>query len=387
MSKNFKPLHEQIAARLIEELKAGTSVFQKPWKDSDAPAFSIPLNPTTGKNYRGMNALWLAMQGHTDPRWMTLKQADFAGYQVEKGAKATMINFVKTTDIQAIRDGISGEKILDENGKTQTRTIELDKPMITNAWVFNAEQIRGIPPLAEHLQEKAAEQSWQPVEKAEQMLQDSGAIIHHGGNEAFYNKKSDEIQLPSKEQFENETQYYAVALHEVGHWSGHESRLNRPMDGKFGSEAYAREELRAEIASLMLGSELKIGHNFGQHAAYVNSWVKILKDEPFELFRASADAQKIFDFMMSIGQKQELKQTRQPDQVLKKGDEIAYNNDTYKVLDKKGRNFTVESTEGGKFKLTRQDGLYQSLVDAKYNGQREELQVNEEQQQTNKIGR
>lgn len=387
MSKNFKPLHEQIAAKLIEELKTGTSVFQKPWKDSDAPAFSIPLNPTTGKNYRGMNALWLAMQGHNDPRWMTLKQADYAGFQVEKGAKATLINFVKTTDIEAIRDGITGEKIQDENGKTQTRVVELDKPMITNAWVFNADQIKGIPPLAEYLKEKTEAQTWQPIERAEQLLKDSGAVINHGGNEAYYNKTRDEIQLPLKEQFGNETQYYAVALHEVGHWSGHESRLNRPMEGKFGSEAYAREELRAEIASLMLGSELQIGHNFGQHAAYVNSWVKILKDEPFELFRASADAQKIFDFMTGIGQKQELKQDRQPQQFLKKGDEIGYNNDVYKVLDKKGKNFTVESMEGGKFKLTQQDGLYKSLVDAKYNPTEQELLVNEEQEVSNKIGR
>ena len=387
MSKNFKPLHEQIAAKLIEELKAGTSVFQKPWKDTDAPAFTIPLNPTTGKNYRGMNSLWLAMQGHTDPRWMTLKQADFAGYQVEKGAKATLINFVKTSDIQAIRDGITGEKMKDENGKTQTRTVELDKPMITNAWVFNADQIKGIPPLAEYLKETSGEQVWNPIERAEQLLKDSGAVINHGGNEAYYQKNRDEIQLPLREQFDNETQYYAVALHEVGHWSGHESRLNRPMEGKFGSEAYAREELRAEIASLMLGSELKIGHNFGQHAAYVNSWVKILKDEPFELFRASADAQKIFDFVTGIGQKQELKKELQPEQALKKGDEIAYNNNVYKVLDKKGKNLHMESAEGGKFKLTQQDGLYKSLVDAKLNPRVQELMVQEDQVQSTKMGR
>src|ERR1700744_2849342 len=127
MSKNFKPLHEQIAEKLIAQLKEGTSPFQKPWNDSDTPAFNIPLNPTTNKNYRGMNSLWLSMQGHADPRWMTLKQADYAGYTVEKGAKATLINFVKTHDIQAIRDGITGEKMQDENGKTMTRTVELDK--------------------------------------------------------------------------------------------------------------------------------------------------------------------------------------------------------------------------------------------------------------------
>jgi len=307
MNKNFKPLHEHIASKLIAALQAGTSPFQKPWTDSDAPAFTIPLNPTTNKNYRGMNALWLAMQGHSDPRWMTLKHADYAGYTVKQGAKATLINFVKTQNIEAIRD-VDGNKIKDENGKTITRVTELDKPAISKAWVFNAEQIDGIPPLAEFLKEKQAAQPWSNLERAENLLAESKAVINHGGNEAYYSKFKDSIQLPAKQQFENQTKYYAVALHELGHWTGHESRLNRPMEGRFGSEQYAREELRAEIASLMMGSELRIGHNFGQHSAYVASWVKVLKDEPFELFRASADAQKIFDFIMAMEQKRELRQ-------------------------------------------------------------------------------
>ncbi|QXV63676.1 DUF1738 domain-containing protein [Mucilaginibacter sp. 21P] len=370
MSKNFALLHEQIANKLIAELKEGTSPFQKPWNDSTSPAFTIPINPTTNKNYRGMNALWLSMQGHQDPRWMTLKQADFAGYTVEKGAKATLINFVKTSNMEAIRD-VDGNKIKDENGVTQTRVSNLDKPIITNAWVFNAEQIKGIPPLGEYLQQHRDEQKWAPVERAENLLAASQATINHGGNEAYYNKGKDFIQLPFKEQFDNETKYYAVALHELGHWSGHESRLDRPMEGRFGSEAYAKEELRAEIASLMIGSELQIGHNFGQHAAYVNSWVKILKDEPFELFRASADAQKIYDFVLDLGEKRDLKQaTKMDDRVtelpaLVKGDEIAYNNNVYKVLDIKGKTFKMEDTEGKKFSMKQTDGLFKSLVAAK----------------------
>ncbi|MGF7079006.1 ArdC family protein [Mucilaginibacter sp. UYCu711] len=378
MSKNFKPLHEQIANKLIAELQAETSPFQKPWTDSDAPAFTIPVNPTTNKNYRGMNSLWLSMQGHTDPRWMTLKQAGYAGYEVEKGAKATLINFVKRTNIEAMRD-VDGNKILDEQGKTQTRTTQYEKPVITNAWVFNAEQIKGIPPLAEYLKEKQGEQTWNPIERAEQLISDSKADIIHGGNEAYYNKASDQIRLPLKEQFENETKYYAVALHEIGHWTGHQTRLDRPMEGRFGSEAYAREELRAEIASLMLGSELKIGHNFGQHAAYVNNWIKILKDEPFELFRASADAQKIFDYVLDIGQKIALKEERPQNQTLKKGDEIAYNNNVYKVLDKKGKTFTVEDMEGGKTKVSPTDGLFKSLVQAKNNPAEQQLMVQEDE--------
>jgi antirestriction protein ArdC len=382
MSKNFKPLHEQIAQKLIAELKAGTSMFQKPWSDSDKPAFNLPVNPTTGKNYRGMNALWLAMQDHTDPRWMTLKQASFNDWTVEKGAKATLINFIKTSDIQAMRDP-DGNKILDEDGQTQTRTIKLDKPVITNAWVFNAEQIKGIPPLAQN----QSEQTWTPLERAEQMLADSKAVINHGGNEAYYNLTKDSIQLPGKDQFENETKYYAVALHELGHWTGHPERLNRPMEGRFGSESYAREELRAEIASLMLGSELQIGHNFGQHAAYVHSWIKILKEDPYELYKASADAQHIFDYMLDIGQKVELKE-KVAEAVLNKGDIIPYKNAEYKVLAiLKGKTAQMEELQtGNKFKLGPKDGLYASLVNAKNNPQEPQLELAEAEEQTQSRG-
>ena len=229
---------------------------------------------------------------------------------VEKGARATLINFVKTHKIEAIRDS-QGQKIKD-NGVTRVNVTELEKPLITKAFVFNAEQISGIPPLAEYLKQKQGQQQWEPIERAEALLVQSKAVINHGGNEAYYSKYMDAIQLPLRQQFENETKYYAVALHELGHWTGHESRLNRPMEGRYGSEKYAREELRAEIASLMMGSELGIGHNFGQHAAYVGTWVTMLKDEPFELFRAAADAQKIFDFVMALERKLEIGQQATP---------------------------------------------------------------------------
>ena len=390
MNKNFKPLHEQIANKLIAALQAGTSPFQKPWKDSDAPAFTIPVNPTTNKNYRGMNSLWLSMQGYSDPRWMTLKQADFAGYTVKEGAKATLINFIKTHNIEAIRD-VDGNKIKDENGKTMTRSTELDQPTITKAWVFNAEQINGVPPLAEYLTEKQGKQTWTNIERAENLLAASKAIIHHGGNEAYFHKVKDFIQMPLKEQFENETKYYAVAFHELGHWTGHPDRMNRKMEGRFGSEEYAHEELRAEIASLMMGSELQIGHNFGQHAAYVNSWVKILKDEPYELFRASADAQKIFDFIMAFEQKLEIKQETKAAAALAEGDLVPYNNTEYRVLEKKGKSVTVEDqTTKEKIRLQPNYGLFKKLTEAKNNPVALEMQVawaGEEQDVSHKIGR
>ncbi|WP_439698138.1 ArdC family protein [Mucilaginibacter sp. AW1-7] len=368
---NFKPLHEQIAEKLIAELNAGTSPFQKPWTDDSSAAYIVPVNPTTGKNYRGMNALWLGMQNREDPRWMTLKQASYNNWTVEKGAKATLINFVKHTDIRPVLDE-KNEPVLNENGKPKTETVRLEKPVITNAWVFNAEQINGIPEWKAAREEMLAGQTWSPLERAEQLVAVSQAVVKHGGNEAYYNPGKDFIKLPAQKQFDSAAKYYATLLHELGHWSGHESRLNRDMGGKFGTEAYAKEELRAEIASLMIGSELNIGHNFGQHAAYVESWIRVLQDDPTELFKASADAQKIADYVLNIDRQQEIKQDMQHStnpKGLNKDDVISYKETEYKVLAiLKGKTAQLEDLGSGKkFKVGPKDGLYTSLINAKNN--------------------
>jgi antirestriction protein ArdC len=257
--------------------------------------------------------------------------------------------------------------------------------------VFNAEQINGVPPLSEFLKDKPLVQIWDVIERAENLLKASKSNISHGGNDAYYNKVQDKIQLPLREQFDSETKYYAVALHELAHWTGHETRLNRPMEGKFGSEAYAREELRAEIASLMTGSEMNIGHYFDQHAAYVDNWIKILQDEPVELYRASADAQKIFDYMMAIEQKREIKQEAKPATTLTVGEEIPYNGKEYKVLEQKGKSFTIEDQlTKEKIRLQPNYGLFKKLVHAKNNPAAQEMAtvgVAEETQNSRKIGR
>jgi antirestriction protein ArdC len=378
MPSNFKPLHEQIAEKLIAELKAGTSPFQKPWTNDNSSSYFTPLNPTTGKNYRGMNALWLAMQGRDDPRWMTLKQASFNHWTVEKGAKATLINFVKQTDIRPVLDE-KGQPVIKENGKPQTQTVKLDKPIITTAFVFNGEQIKGIPEWKEAYAEKIAAQQWTPIERAEMILADSKADIQHGGNEAYYKPSTDQIRLPKPEQFDAAAKYYATALHELGHWSGHESRLDRKMTDHFGSPEYAREELRAEIASLMIGSELNIGHDFGQHAAYVDNWIEVLEKEPNEVFKASADAQKIFDFVLGFEQKREQKEEvaeKVSLKTLNAGDVIPYNDKTYTVGETLKGKTIVTDEEGIKTKVSAKDGLYASLLNARNNPQAQEQEQN-----------
>lgn len=296
MTNDRQPLFEQVAQRLIEQLEKGTSPFQKPWEDSRDMDFDLPMNATTGKNYRGLNSIWLMMQGFEDPRWLTFKQAAANGWSVERGSKGTLINYVKLMGERVLRDE-KGRPLLDEDGITRKQRFRLDRPIITSAIVFNAAQVRGIP---ERVLPEEKERSWDEVQRASQLVKNSGATIRHGGNQAYYSPMSDSITVPAKKQFAEASRYYAVLLHELGHWTGHASRLNRPMVTSFGTEEYAKEELRSEIASLMLGSKLKLGHDFGQHASYVESWIGVLKNDPFELYRASADAQKIMDYILQF---------------------------------------------------------------------------------------
>lgn len=110
----------------------------------------------------------------------------------------------------------------------------------------------------------------------------------------------DQIVLPVPGQFESKDLYYATALHELGHWTGHKSRLDRDMGGSFGSEAYAKEELRAEIFSMVMGDKLQIGHDPARHASYIDSWIQVLEKDPREIFRASADAVKIKEYVLEL---------------------------------------------------------------------------------------
>ena len=300
-----KPFHEAVAEKLIEQLKAGTAPWQRPWQPGE-PGAMLPINPTTGKRYKGINALQLMSEGHSDQRWMTYKQAAAVDAQVRKGEKGTPIQYWKFSEEHDKLDA-SGKPVLDAKGEPIKQTVKLERPRVFFATVFNAEQIDGLPALQPRKQ-----QDWNAVERAEQILQASGAVIRHGEqNRAFYRPATDSIHLPDKGQFSTADNYYATALHELGHWTGHESRLDRDLVHPFGSEGYAKEELRAEIASMILGDELGIGHDPGQHAAYVGLWIKALQEEPLEIFRAAADAEKIQAYVLGLEQQQVQEQAAQ----------------------------------------------------------------------------
>ena len=289
-----KAFNEEVADRLVEHIKAGTAPWQKPWQPG---VESLPFNLITGKRYKGMNALWLMSQGREDTRWMTYKQAQELGAQVRVGELGASIQYWKFEDKKAKKDE-NGKSLKDKDGNTLYETVQPEKPRAFYATVFNAAQIEGLPALIKKTPD------WDPLTRADGILEATGAkIMHKSGDEAYYNPIKDSIVLPERYQFQERSGYYTTALHEVGHWTGHSSRLDRDLSHPFGTDGYAKEELRAEIASMILGSEVGTGHDPSRHAAYVGSWIKAIRDDPMVLQKAASDAEKIVGFIKDLEQK------------------------------------------------------------------------------------
>ncbi len=289
-----KPFNEEVADCLIEQIKTGTAPWQKPWEPGEAV---LPYNASTGNRYKGFNAVWLMSQGRADSRWLTYKQAQEVGAQVRSGEHGTTILYWKFDETRAEKDE-KGKILKDAEGNTVFKTVRLEKPRAFYATVFNAEQINGLPSVVRKAQD------WDPLRRAEAILEATGAkIMHKPGDEAYYSPGRDVIVLPERYQFKERSNYYATALHEVGHWTGHSSRLDRDLGHPFGSDGYAKEELRAEIASMILGADVGTGHDPSRHAAYVGSWIKAIRDDPNALQRAATDAEKIVGFIMDLEQK------------------------------------------------------------------------------------
>lgn len=278
-----KPFHLALAEKLIEQIKQNTAPWQKPW----APGQTyLPYNPTTGNRYKGINSIQLLSEERADLRWLTYKQAQAEGGQVRRGEKGTVIQFWKFEEEREVKDA-GGKPVRNAAKQTQKQTTRLDQPRVFLATVFNAEQIDGLPPL----EKKPV--TWDTHAAAEARL--ALATIKHGpGDKAYYRRADDTIQLPQRSQFADALKYYHVGLHELAHWTGHPNRMNREGGNPFGSPEYAREELRAEISSLLMGEEIGIGHSPGRNsAAYLQSWAQALEEQPLEIFRAAAEAEKI----------------------------------------------------------------------------------------------
>ena len=261
---------QTITDNIIKQLEAGVAPWIKPWHSHGIDA---PYNPITKRYYNGINFVQLSMMPGSTHNWVTYKQAQSVGAQVRKGSVGVPVIYFSPLEIK--------DRVTDEIKKI---------PMLKHYTVFNLDQVDGLelPAPAERTMNES-------IASCEEFIKTQRAIIKHGGNRAFYVPSADYIQLPELDQFKSSADYYATVLHELSHWTGHESRLHRDFSGRFGNEAYAFEELVAELGSAMLCAHLKIDGQL-QHASYIDSWLKVLKDDPKNILKASALAQKILSF-------------------------------------------------------------------------------------------
>lgn len=268
----------ELTAKLISTIENGNvGDWLKPFRSSGR----IPSNFSTHKRYRGLNVLFLWMiaqeEGYTSNYWLTFNQVVAMGGTVKKGSLATPIFFFKFLDIKEEND----------LGEIEQKHI----PMMKTYNVFNLDQTT--------LELDKGNAKNEVIPEIETFIAATNATIK-AGSEAYYQPTNDFIAMPELSMFESEEHYYSTLLHELSHWTGHASRLDRDMEGTFGSESYAFEELIAELSSCFLNAELGIDYTQMRHAEYLQSWLKALKANPKTLWKAASQAQKAADLIMSF---------------------------------------------------------------------------------------
>ncbi|MDP1871220.1 MAG: zincin-like metallopeptidase domain-containing protein [Gallionella sp.] len=279
----MKDIYAQVTNRIIEALETGTPPWVRPWQASS----DEPRNLLTEKPYRGVNVLMLYVEAslcsYVDNRWLTFKQANEIGARVRKGEHGTQIVFYRMREIK--------EGALSNAAESDADARRI--PLLKTFTVFNVSQLDSVP-------EKfaaCAQVAWSPIAAAEETIANTGAVIQHGGNRAFYRPTDDMIQLPSSTSFSKPEDYYATALHELCHWTGHPRRLNRVLNGRRDIEAYAYEELIAEIGAAFLCAHCGLSARL-EHASYVSSWLDALRRDKRLIFVAAGAAQKAADFVL-----------------------------------------------------------------------------------------
>lgn len=276
---------ENFGKKVTELVLNNTAPWVKPWGANQAKG--LPVNALTGRPYRGCNVLLLLATPFASRGWLTFKQVSSVGGKVIKGSRATDIFFFTTIQKEK-EDTKTGEKVL------------VDIPCLKNFKVFNLEQIE-LP--------EDAPIKYRPEETAEAPIDDNGifdecekllnlAVWYEDDTKAYYIPSRDEIHLPNRRAFSSLSGFWGTAMHELSHWTGHESRLNRDMCHSFGSQKYAREELIAEVSSWLLAVTLGTPHTPQNSASYLASWVRDFKDKPRELYSAISQAQKVVDYLL-----------------------------------------------------------------------------------------
>ncbi len=301
------PQRKHLVDIVLKNLDNSNSLWIKGWITTGAPISAI-----TGKKYKGVNLFNLieesAERGYTDNRWLTYKQMEEKGWSFKKDEEGNNLGKGAGVPIEyfELRDRET-KKPFDRHVLDGMSASEQEAYMDENVYplrkyyrVFNGDIIDGIPE-----REKREIDPSGYSERAEQILRiwgDTESKIIYGGDEAFYRESSDEIHLPEKKMFVDLPEFYATALHEVGHSTGHEKRLNRDLSGGRGTPEYAVEELRAEIASMFIEQDLEIAvaeKHIQNNSAYIKHWRNKIKDDPNVLFKAIADAEKITKYVMA----------------------------------------------------------------------------------------
>ncbi|MEM8793818.1 MAG: zincin-like metallopeptidase domain-containing protein [Pseudomonadota bacterium] len=278
----------RITAAIIEKLEQGTKPWVKPWRGLP---LSRPLR-SCGTPYRGMNTFWLWMVadacGYASPYWMTYRQCQTLGGQVRKGERSTIAIFYKSYT----------KEIENSEGGQDTESRRVLKAYS----VFNADQCDALPefyhpkPLVAALEPEGRE------ERLDAFFAEIDADLRHHGAQAYYEPLHDRVTMPPAELFEAYDHYYATLAHELSHWTGHSSRLDRGLKNRFGSDAYAVEELIAELSSAILGAELGLPvSHLDHHASYIASWLKILKQDERAILTAAAKAEEAATLLLEMG--------------------------------------------------------------------------------------
>jgi antirestriction protein ArdC len=292
-TRKFQSSGQFPAARITQEivarLEAGTRPWIKPWRGLPV---SRPLR-ACGTPYRGMNVFWLWMVadmcGYASPFWMTYNQASKLGGQVRKGEKSTIAIFYKSyiKEVESSEPGDANE---------ETRRVLKAYP------VFNADQVEGLPT---RFHPAATIEIVEPEGRKRELdafFAGVPATLRHHGDEAYYEPTADRITMPPSHLFSGFDHYYATLAHELSHWTGHPSRLGRDLKNRFGSAAYAAEELVAELSSAMLGAELglPVAH-LDSHASYIDHWLRLLRDDDRAILTAAAKAEEASSLLLKLG--------------------------------------------------------------------------------------
>jgi antirestriction protein ArdC len=270
-----RDLYKEITDKVVSGFESGVTPWTRPWSVSKG-AEMYPKNYCSGKYYRGINVLLLWATGYSDMRFATYKQWADKGAQVRKGEKGTQVILFKPITMR--------DKVEPENKK--------DILLMRSFTVFNISQVDGI------------KEDIVPVELVPVQMQYTTAVEFeslakyvHGGNRAFYRIEGDTIHMPNIDQFKSEGEYHATALHELTHWTGIEKRCDRQFGKRFGDQAYAFEELVAEMGAAFLCGHAGIEYQT-QHASYIKSWCDILKGDKKSIITAASQAQKACDYVL-----------------------------------------------------------------------------------------